>query len=76
MSGDPLSVPELPDEPVRSTCALCGTSHAPDAQRCAECGFHLVAAQPNPFASSSLWILAGILVAVYAISLLLVAAAR
>ena len=57
---------------------MCGASVAPDAMRCGECGYHLagVAGRPGPFNRSAiLWSAAGLL-AVYLVTLLVVALAR
>jgi hypothetical protein len=59
-------------------CPLCGTPVAPHAIRCGECGFHLagVAGRPSPFSSRALWWSAASLLAVYLLTLLIVALAR
>jgi hypothetical protein len=57
---------------------LCGTSVAPGATRCSECGYHIagVAGRPSPFSRQALWWSAAGLLAVYLLTLLIVALAR
>jgi len=57
---------------------LCGASVAADANRCGECGYSLagVAGRPAPFDRRALWWCGAALVAVYLITLLIVALAR
>jgi hypothetical protein len=64
--------------PAPATCPLCGASVAADAARCADCGYSLagVAGRPAPFDRRALWWCAAALVAVYGITLLIVALAR
>ena len=59
-------------------CSLCGTPVAVGALRCPSCGMHqsMGPERPSPFTAASLWALAGLLAAVYAITLVVVAAAR
>jgi hypothetical protein len=57
---------------------LCGATVAVDAMRCGDCGYHLagVAGRPGPFNRRALWWSAAALVAVYLVTLLVVALAR
>jgi hypothetical protein len=64
--------------PAPATCPLCGAPVAADAMRCGDCGYHLagVAGRPAPFDRRALWWSAAGLVAVYLLTLLVVALAR
>jgi hypothetical protein len=57
---------------------LCGASVAADAMRCSECGYNLagIAGRPAPFNRRALWWCIAALVAVYLVTLLIVALAR
>jgi len=57
---------------------LCGAQVAADASRCGDCGYNLagVAGRPAPFDRQALWWSAAALVAVYLVTLLIVALAR
>ena len=59
------------------TCAVCGTPVAVDAARCPSCGLSRPAARGSRVLQrQGLWLLAGILFALYLVVLLIVAAAR
>ena len=59
------------------TCAVCGTPVAADAARCPSCGLTRPAAQGGSvLGRRGLWVLAAMLLAVYLVVLLIVAAAR
>ena len=59
------------------TCAVCRTVVAADAARCPVCGLDRPAARGNGvLGRQALWTLAGAVAAVYAIVLVIVAAAR
>jgi len=64
--------------PAPTTCPLCGAPVTADATRCSECGYSLagVAGRRAPFDRRALWWCAAALVAVYGITLLIVALAR
>jgi hypothetical protein len=64
--------------PAPTVCPLCGTAVATDAIRCASCGYHLagVAGRPSAFNRQALWWSAAALLAVYLVTLLIVALAR
>jgi hypothetical protein len=64
--------------PVSGACPLCGLAVAPDAARCAACGYHLagVDGRPGPLTRAALWWTVAGLVLVYAFTLLIVLAAR
>ena len=64
--------------PVASSCPLCGLAVAPDAPRCAACGYHLagVGGRPGPFTRSALWWTTAGVALVYLVTLLVVLAAR
>lgn len=66
-----------PGAPVNA-CSLCGAPVAVDSNRCPSCGLHqsMGPEKPNPFTAASLWALVGLLVVVYAVTLVVVAAAR
>lgn len=58
-------------------CAVCGTPVAADAARCPSCGLARPAARGSSvLGRQGLWLLAAMLLAVYLIVLLIVAAAR
>ena len=58
-------------------CAVCGTPVASDAARCPACGLSRPAARGSRvLGRHGLWLLAAILLAVYLIVLMIVAAAR
>ena len=58
-------------------CAVCGASVAPDAPRCPSCGLSLPAARGGSvLGRHGLWLIAAVLLAVYVVVLLIVAAAR
>ncbi len=67
-----------PSAPMSAACPLCGEQVAPDTTRCSACGYHLagVAGRPAPFSRSALWWSAAGLLAVYLLTLLVVALAR
>jgi hypothetical protein len=59
------------------TCAVCGTLVAPDAARCPSCGLTRPGARGSRvLGRHGLWLLAAMMLAVYLIVLLIVAAAR
>jgi hypothetical protein len=59
------------------TCAVCGTAVSPDASRCPSCGLTRPAARGSGvLGRHGLWVLAAILLGVYVVVLLIVAAAR
>ena len=59
------------------TCAVCGASVAPDAERCSSCGLTRPAARgSHVLGRHGLWLLAAMMFAVYLVVLLIVAAAR
>jgi len=59
-------------------CSLCGASVSAGATRCPSCGMHQSTGpdKPSPFTAASLWALVGLLAVVYAVTLVVVAAAR
>ena len=58
-------------------CAVCGTPVAADAERCPSCGLARPAARGSKvLGRQGLWVLAGMLLVVYVIALLIVAAAK
>jgi hypothetical protein len=60
-----------------STCAVCGTRVAPDADRCPSCGLSRPGARGGRvLGRKGLWLIAAVMAAVYVIVLLIVAAAR
>jgi hypothetical protein len=62
---------------VSPTCAVCGTPVAADAARCPSCGLARPAATGSKvLGRQGLWVLAGLLLVVYVIVLLIVAAAK
>jgi len=68
--------PEIPGAP--STCALCGTMVPAADIRCPECRMdaRFGPGQPRAFSRATLWALVGVLVAVYLVTLGLVALVR
>lgn len=66
------------DEPrALPTCAVCRSVVAPDTDRCPVCGLDRPAARGSGvLGRQALWILAGAVAAVYAVVLVVVAAAR
>ena len=67
-SAQPLSVPH---------CTVCGTEVGTDTKRCPSCGLARPAARGHAvLGRSGLWLLGGLLLAVYAVVLIIVAAAR
>ena len=66
--AQPLSVPR---------CTVCGTEVGTDTKRCPSCGLARPAARGHEvLGRSGLWLLAGLLLGLYAVVLLIVAAAR
>jgi hypothetical protein len=64
----PLPVPQ---------CTVCGTEVAADSKRCPSCGLALPAARGSQvLGRTGWWMLAGVLLALYGVVLLIVAAAR
>lgn len=64
-------------QPATPTCAVCGAAVAPDAARCPSCGLTRPAARGGDvFGRQGFWLLALMLVVIYAAVLLIVAAAR
>jgi predicted nucleic acid-binding Zn ribbon protein len=60
-----------------SHCTVCGAEVESDTKRCPSCGLSLPAARgPQVLNRTGLWMLGGVLLAVYAVALLIVAAAR
>ena len=59
-------------------CPLCGASVAAEAMRCSNCGYYLagVDGRPGPFNRRALWWSVAGLLAVYLLTLLVVALAR
>jgi predicted amidophosphoribosyltransferase len=64
--------------PAPVVCPLCGAEVAADAIRCDACGYHLagVAGRSSPFDRRALWWSAAALLAVYLLTLFIVALAR
>jgi uncharacterized membrane protein len=63
-------------QPV-TTCVVCGTPVASDAGRCPSCGLSRPAARGGSvLGRRGLWLIATVMIAVYVIVLLIVAAAR
>jgi predicted amidophosphoribosyltransferase len=64
--------------PEPATCPLCGAAVPADAMRCPSCGYHLGgdAGRSGPFSRKALWWSAAALLAVYLLTLLVVALAR
>jgi hypothetical protein len=64
--------------PMSGACPLCGLAVAPDAVKCAACGYHLagIDGRPGPLTRPGLWWTAAGLAIVYVITLLIVLAAR
>ena len=66
--AEPLSVPH---------CTVCGTEVGTDTKRCPSCGLARPAARGHEvLGRSGIWMLAAVLLSVYAVVLLIVAAAR
>jgi len=65
-------------EPLsESHCSVCGADVASNAKRCRECGLSLPTANGADLISHrGLWMLGGVMFALYAVALLIVAAAR
>jgi hypothetical protein len=64
-------------EQAAPTCTVCGTAVAPDAARCPSCGLARPAARGGSvLGRQGLWVLAALMLAVYVVVLLIVAAAR
>ena len=60
-----------------SHCTVCGEPVESDAKRCPNCNLSLPAARGSQvLGRSGLWMLGGVMLAVYAVVLLIVAAAR
>ena len=58
-------------------CSVCGTPVQPDAPRCPACGLSRPAARGSSvLGREGLWMLGGLLLAIYVVVLLIVAAAR
>jgi hypothetical protein len=72
-----VSTPAQPEAELPSTCALCGAP-LDGVTRCRACGLYqqMGARRPNPFTHASLWLLAGMLIAVYVVALVIVSMAR
>jgi hypothetical protein len=71
-----VSASPAPQQQV-STCAVCGTRVATDADRCPSCGLSRPGARGGRvLGRKGLWLIAAVMVAVYLIVLLIVAAAR
>lgn len=68
--------PDVPDAP--STCALCGAMVPAEDVRCPECRMdaRFGPGEPRAFSAATVWALAGALVAVYLVTLALVALVR
>lgn len=77
MANPPAPVPpaDNPDDHY-APCALCGTPNPLGARRCSDCGYHLEASGPRPFSRPALWALAAMVLAIYVVSLAVVAIAR
>ena len=71
----PQTPPPQPPAPAPRQCSLCDTLLSPNEQRCPSCGLHqeLGPDRPNPFRERALWLLFGVLAAVYVVVLLVVA---
>jgi hypothetical protein len=60
-----------------SRCTVCGAGVESEMKRCPECGLSLPTARGSQvLGRTGLWMLGGVLLAVYAVVLLIVAAAR
>jgi hypothetical protein len=61
-----------------TACPLCGAPTDTHATRCSDCGMTLagVDGRPGPFTRRSLWVAAGVLLAVYLVVLGIVALVR
>jgi predicted nucleic acid-binding Zn ribbon protein len=70
-----MSVPAAPLPVPR--CTVCGTEVEIDSKRCPSCGLARPAARGSQvLGRTGLWMLAGVLLAVYGVVLIIVAAAR
>lgn len=71
-----MSVPAnpVPGADPTGACSLCGAPVPDGAPRCASCG--LVRRSSPVFSRHAIWVLGGVFAAVYAVTVLLVAAAR
>jgi len=66
-----------PQPQASPTCVVCGAVVGPDAEKCPSCGLTRPTAQGGSvLGRRGLWLLAAMLLAVYVIVLLIVAAAR
>jgi hypothetical protein len=67
--------PPQPPAPAPRECPLCDTLLTPNQMRCPSCGLYqeLGPDRPNPFRQRALWFLIGVLAAVYAVVLFIVA---
>ncbi len=76
---DHAEQPERADETgAVQACSLCGAPVADGAARCDACGLHLGGGEgrPSPFSRVTMWGLIAALVAVYLVTLTIVAVAR
>ncbi|HEY3834448.1 MAG TPA: hypothetical protein VGO03_19300 [Acidimicrobiia bacterium] len=71
----PQTPPPQPPAPAPRECPLCDTLLTPNQMRCPACGLYqeLGPERPNPFRQHALWYLIGVLAAVYAAVLIVVA---
>jgi hypothetical protein len=72
-----LSQP-LPATPADTKCPVCGRDVPATQMRCPTCGYHVggLAGRPGPWTRAELWWTAAFLLAVYAVTLVIVALAR
>lgn len=70
-----MSAEPVPAAPADDVCPLCGASTAAAAARCSSCGMTLagVGGRPGPFTRGTLWLWAGLLLAIYVVVLAVVA---
>ena len=71
----PQAPPPQPSAPAPRECVLCDTPLNPNQLRCPSCGLYqeLGPDRPNPFRQRALWLLVGVLIAVYIVVLVVVA---
>ena len=71
----PQTPPPQPPAPAPRACVLCDTPLDPNHVRCPVCGLYqeLGPERPNPFRERALWLLIGVLAAVYLVVLVIVA---
>lgn len=72
-----MSAAPQPQPEAAPSCSVCGTLVAADTARCPSCGLARPAARGSGvLGRQGLWLLAALLLAVYLVVLLIVAAAR